>query len=165
MSAEVDPPRPRIRPFDRERDFDGMFAVAREILGAMPYDLARRELLDYPAKGVVAHVAVTEREGVIGFCAASHPYWNAVAILDYLVVAPAHRRNRIGAALVREVEGGLRAAGMRRICVQTPSWYVDAIRFYERQGYEVRARLPGYFDDHPGMEMVWLDRPLGGGGT
>lgn len=164
MSGEVEPSRPRIRPFDRERDFEGMFAVTREIVSAPPYDLARLELLDYPAKGVVAHVAETEREGVIGFCAASHPYWNAVAILDYLVVAPAHRRKRIGATLVHEVEGGLRAAGMRRVCVQTISWNVDAIRFYERLGYEERARLPRYFDDRldDRLEMVWLDRQLDG---
>ena len=81
MDSEAGPVLPRLRPFERARDFEGMFTVTREILGRPPYDAARRELLEYPAKAVVAHVAETEREGVVGFCAATYPYWNAVAML------------------------------------------------------------------------------------
>jgi ribosomal protein S18 acetylase RimI-like enzyme len=47
---------------------------------------------------------------------------------------------------------------MRRFCVQTASWNADAIRFYERQGFVLEARLPAYFGD--GNDMVWLGRDL-----
>ena len=158
MSGNAKSQRARIRVFDRTRDFEGMFAITREIVSTPPFEVARRELGEYPSKHVVAYVAETDHEGIVGFSAASYPYWNAVAVLDYLVVAPTHRRKRLGAWLVSEVENGLRAAGIRLICVQTISWNVEAIRFYERLGYEVRARLPRYFDDS--HEMCWLDRVL-----
>ncbi len=175
----------RIRAYDASSDFEATLAVAREIVGEPPYDEARRELSEYPSKHVAAFVPpsspaapggarttsrrrfasgrssfVAEAEGgrVVGFCAASFPYWNSVAILDYLVVAPEHRRKGTGAALVAQVEEAARAAGMRRICVQTIAWNVDGIRFYERLGYQARARLPGYFNDQ--HDMVWLDRAL-----
>jgi len=159
MSVDAGSQGARIRVFDRACDFEGMFAITREIVSAPPFDVARRELDEYPSKHVVAYVGEKDPAGVIGFCAASYPYWNAVAILDYLVVALAQRRNRLGTRLVSRVEDDLRAAGMRLICVQTIAWNVEAIRFYERLGYVVRARLPRYFDDH--HEMVWLDRTLG----
>ena len=73
---------------------------------------------------------------------------------------PEVRRRRIGEKLVRQAEQALRAAGMRRVCVQTIAWNHDGVRFYERLGYVRRAALPGYFDDQ--HDLVWLDRVLPG---
>ena len=148
-----------LRPYEPDRDFDAMFAIAREIVSVPPFEDARRELLAYPSKSMTALVAVEADGQVVGFCAASHPYWNAVAILDYLVVAQPCRRQGVGERLVRAAEQSLVAAEMRRMCVQTISWNVDAIRFYERLGFRTLARLPAYFDDE--HDLVWLDRALG----
>lgn len=148
-----------LRPYEPDQDFDAMFAITREIMSLPPFDEAHRELLAYPSKSTAAFVAVGTDGDVVGFCAASHPYWNAVAILDYLVVAPPCRNQGIGTRLVRATEQSLVSAQMRRVCVQTNSWNLDAIRFYERVGFQTLARLPGYFDDD--HDLVWLDRVLG----
>jgi len=147
-----------IRAFRAESDFEGMFAITREIVGKPPYEAARRELAEYPGKHVVARVAASAGGEIVGFCAATFPYWNDVGIIDYLVVAPAHRCRGLGTALVRDVERELGALGARMVCVQTASWNVDGVRFYERLGYVVRTHMPGYFDDE--HELIWLDRRL-----
>lgn len=150
----------RIRAYDAARDFEGMFLVAREIVSLPPFDEARRELLEYPGKRVFAHVAEVPGEGVVGFAAASFPYWNQVGIIDYLVVAPPHRRKRIGERLVRAIERDLAAASARLVAVTTASWNEDGLRFYRRIGYGERMRLSGYLlDDRD--DLVWLDRALG----
>ena len=136
-----------------------MFEITREIVSMPPFEEARRELLAYPSKSTTAFVAVGDDGHVVGFCAASHPYWNAVAILDYLVVAAPCRNQGVGARLVRATEQSLLSAEMRRVCVQTISWNVGAIRFYERLGFRTLARLPAYFDEE--HDLVWLDRVLG----
>ena len=147
-----------LRRYEPDQDFDAMFAITREIVSTPPFEEARRELQAYPSKSTTALVAVGTDGQVVGFCAASHPYWNAVAILDYLVVAPPYRRQGVGGSLVRATERTLMSADMRRVCVQTISWNVDAIRFYERLGFQTRARLPAYFDDE--HDLMWLDRAL-----
>ncbi len=152
-----------LRPYEPDQDFDAMFAVTREIVSKPPFEEARRELLTYPSKSTTALVAVAPDGQVVGFCAASHPYWNAVAILDYLAVAKPCRNQGIGARLVRATEQSLLSAEMRRVCVQTISWNVDAIRFYERLGFQTLARLPAYFDDD--HDLVWLDHALRGRDT
>lgn len=148
-----------LRPYEPDQDFDAMVAITREIVSLPPFEEARRELLAYPSKSTTALVAVGTDGEVVGFCAASHPYWNAVAILDCLVVARPCRNQGIGARLVRATEQSLLSAEMRRVCVQTISWNVDAIRFYERLGFRTLARLPAYFNDE--HDLVWLDRALG----
>ncbi len=148
-----------IRTFRAESDFEGMFAITREIVSTPPYDLARRELSEYPRKRVVARVAEDAAGAIVGFCAASFPYWNDVALIDYLVVAPERRRRGLGAELVRAVEREVAAVGARIVCVTTASWNLDAIRFYERVGFTVRARMPEYFGDR--NDLVWLDHRPG----
>ena len=149
-----------LRPYEPDRDFDAMFAITREVVGMAPYEEARRELQAYPSKSTTATVAVASDGQVVGFSTASHPYWNAVAILDYLAVAPSCRNQGIGESLVRASEQSLQAMGLRRLCVQTIAWNVDALRFYERLGFRMLARLPGYFDDE--HDLIWLDRALEG---
>ena len=38
---------------------------------------------------------------------------------------------------------------------------MNPLRFYERLGFRILARLPGYFDDE--HDLLWLDRALAGG--
>jgi ribosomal protein S18 acetylase RimI-like enzyme len=146
-----------LRPYRPEVDFEGMFTVTREIVALTPHEEARRELREYPNKELAAVVLETEGQ-IVGFCSATYPYWNRIGIMDYLVVAPAHRGKGLGKRLVRAVEAMIVVAGVRRICVQTISWNTDAVRFYERLGYTRLGSLPAYFDDE--HEMVWLDRAL-----
>lgn len=147
-----------LRVYAPETDFEEVFAFARDMLSEPPYDDARDELLTYPRREMVGVVALDEGGAIIGFCAATHPYWNAVAIIDYIVVAPGVRRQGVGRQLITAVVDALRDAGTRIVTVQTASWNKDGIRFYEREGFVVRAQLPEYFG--AGNDMVWLDQRL-----
>ncbi len=145
-----------LRPY-RDSDFEGMFTITREIVSRPPYDEARHELSRYPNKSTLAFVGSLDGR-VVGFCAASHPHWNRVAILDYLVVARDQRRQGLGTKLVTQLEAAAHAAALRRLCVQTISWNTDAVRFYERLGFTRLAAFEGYFDDD--HVMVWFDKAL-----
>jgi amino-acid N-acetyltransferase len=64
----------------------------------------------------------------------------AVALLRSLVVAPAHRDQGLGAALVRHAEAHARSRGARAVYLLTTT----AETFFERQGYAAadRAQAP-----------------------
>jgi ribosomal protein S18 acetylase RimI-like enzyme len=147
-----------LRDYSARTDFDEVFGFCREIISEPPYEVARADLAGYPARDLVAKVAVGEAGKPIGFCAATHPYWSGVAMIDYLVVAPPARGQGIGRQLVTAVEAVLREVGIRHVCVQTASWNSDGIRFYEGLGYARLALLPEYFG--AGNDAVWLSRQL-----
>ncbi|NQV16366.1 GNAT family N-acetyltransferase [bacterium] len=147
-----------IRDYSPQIDFDEVFSFMREILSEPPYDDAREELLTYPDRKMTAKVAVDNGDKSVGFCAATHPYWNNIAIIDYLVVAPTARNKGIGRQLIAAVEATLQDNDIRFVCVQTATWNLDGIRFYERLGYSRLTVLPDYFGD--GNDAVWLSRSL-----
>ena len=147
-----------LRPYNPETDFDEMFSFAREIISEPPYAEARQELLEYPQKQMTALVAVTAEGDIIAFCAVTHPYWNKIAIIDYLVVKPEWRNQGVGGQLHDALESKLKEANVRIATVQTASWNAAGIRFYERLGYQLRFTLPGYYGEN--NDMVWLDRSL-----
>jgi len=147
-----------IRDYSPQIDFDEVFSFTREILSEFPYDDAREELLAYPDRNMTAKVAVSNSGNPVGFCAATHPYWNNVAMIDYLVVAPPARNKGVGRQLIAAVEGMLRESDIRFVCVQTAAWNIDGIRFYERLEYSRLAMLPDYFGD--GNDAIWLSRSL-----
>ncbi|HED64418.1 MAG TPA: GNAT family N-acetyltransferase [Planctomycetes bacterium] len=137
-------------------DLEEVFSFARALLDVPPFDGARRELSRYPRHDLVAKVAVGAEGRIVGFCAATHPYWNAIAMVDYLVVEESHRKRGVGRELLQSVEAELVRAGLRGVCVQTALWNEGAIRFYERLDYERLAVLPEYFGS--GNDAVWLHR-------
>jgi ribosomal protein S18 acetylase RimI-like enzyme len=147
-----------LRPYNQTDDFEGVFAFTREIISEPPYEDARQELASHPLKQTVAEVALTDSGEIIGFCTASYPYWNGVAIMDYLVIKPEWRNRGIGAELVAKVENGLRSAGIRIVTVQTVAWNEAGVRFYERQDYTRRVVFSNYFGES--NHMVWLDHSL-----
>jgi ribosomal protein S18 acetylase RimI-like enzyme len=161
-TPKAEEPQFTLRSYAPDADFELMFPLVREIVDRPPYEAARRELHAYPHKELVAHLAVSGIDDVIGFCSATYPYWNAVAIVDYLVVSTAWRRKGVGAALVRATEERLSAAQVRRVCVQTAKWNTAGIRFYEHLGFSATASMPGYFGDEEELTMVWLDKALRG---
>ncbi|MCP5070762.1 MAG: GNAT family N-acetyltransferase [bacterium] len=147
-----------LRAYSPETDFDDVFALAREVISEPPYEDARRELLAYPQREMLASVAMDSSGTLIGFCAATHAYWNAIAMIDYIVVAPDCRSQGVGGQLVTAIEAGLRESDIRIVCVHTAAWNKAGIRFYEKQGFVVRACFAAYFGR--GNDLVWLDRSL-----
>ncbi len=58
-----------------------------------------------------------------------------------LAVDPAHRRQKVGTALVRHVERALEGAGSPKINLQVHSSNAAVVAFYEKLGYRVEERI------------------------
>ena len=61
--------------------------------------------------------------------------------INYLAVAPAHRRSGLGRAMMAEVERLLRAAGCPKINLQVRPENPGVIAFYERIGFAVEGAV------------------------
>ena len=72
-----------------------------------------------------------------------------------LYVRPSHRGRGTAAALMDALEGGARSAGFDTAFLDTKDDLHDAIRFYERRGYE---RIPRY-NDNP-QATIFMRRSL-----
>jgi ribosomal protein S18 acetylase RimI-like enzyme len=84
-------------------------------------------------------LVATARSFVVGSIMAGydgHRGWlYAVAVLQ------SHRRQGIGAALVREAEARLAAMGCTKINLQVRSSNIAVVNFYQSLGYEVEERV------------------------
>jgi len=85
------------------------------------------------------HLIVAEERGeLIGYAALSFDFalWSAsrFAYLDCLFVCATARGRGVGKLLFEHACRVADEAGAQRIEWQTPTWNVDAIRFYEREG-------------------------------
>ena len=71
-----------------------------------------------------------------------------VAEVKRMYVSPAARGTGVSAALMAALEDSAREYGMRRMILETGEAQPEAIRFYEKCGYE---RIPnyGYYKDEP----------------
>ena len=61
--------------------------------------------------------------------------------INYLAVAPAHRRAGLGRAMMAEAERLLRAAGCPKINLQVRAENPGVIAFYERIGFAVEGAI------------------------
>jgi GNAT superfamily N-acetyltransferase len=62
-----------------------------------------------------------------------------VAVLEAMYVQPPHRRGGVGAALVSEFRAWAGRQGAGRLSVTAYAANVEAIRFYEREGFTPRS--------------------------
>jgi GNAT superfamily N-acetyltransferase len=103
------------------------------------------ELLAVFADDPRSRVQVAELTGQVAGLVATHvvPRLDADArscrIVD-LVVAQRHRRNGIGSALIDAAEAEARRQHCARLDLSSGDWRPDAHGFYERVGFESRAR-------------------------
>ena len=67
--------------------------------------------------------------------------------LYWIVVDPASQGRGCGRKLLEAVEGRVRELGGRKILIETSSQesYAGTIRFYERSGYELAARIRDFY--------------------
>ena len=71
-----------------------------------------------------------------------------IAEIKRMYVVPAVRGTGVAAAMLSALEQSARTRGMRRLVLETGLRQPEAIRFYEKQGYQ---RIPnyGYYRDEP----------------
>ncbi|MEZ4423065.1 MAG: GNAT family N-acetyltransferase [Gemmatimonadota bacterium] len=83
-----------------------------------------------------------------------------LALIWDLRVAPAFRGRGVGGALLRAALDWARSRGCRELKVETQTINVAAFRFYERQGFELRAVNPGAYATLPDEIQLLLYRPI-----
>lgn len=81
-----------------------------------------------------------------------------LARLYSIAVADAARGQGLGAALLDAAERAARNAGARRMRLEVRSDNATAVALYQRRGYRLIARVPGYYED--GQEALRMERHL-----
>ena len=102
----------------------------RDTTNAVDPESVQATLVVYVGAGAVGHAAVR---------------WNGDDLeLKRMYVAPTHRGTGTATALLDAAESAARAAGVTRLVLQTGDRQPDAIRFYERSGYQPIPVFPPY---------------------
>jgi GNAT superfamily N-acetyltransferase len=80
--------------------------------------------------------------------AGSSAFADDVAEIKRMYATPSVRGTGVAAALLTALEDSARAQGMRRLILETGMLQPEAIRFYEKSGYQ-RITNYGYYKDEP----------------
>ncbi|MEM9074821.1 MAG: N-acetyltransferase, partial [Myxococcota bacterium] len=82
-----------------------------------------------------------------------------VWFLTMIAVHPEARGKGFGSQLLAATEEELRGEGQRLLLVETSSTdqFASSRSFYEKNGYQRVATVPGYFGDGDDMVLYWKD--------
>lgn len=142
-----------------DRDLFATIQLANDVLGeAYSSELFLRIAELYPDGFIVA-----ESEGrIVGFVmgVVSVP---AVARVLILVVDDDHQGQGIGGALLETFTRRFSRGGVDRIRLEVRRSNDDAIRFYERHGFEIEGTIPAHYRD--GEDAAVMTRPIDRDGT
>jgi ribosomal-protein-alanine N-acetyltransferase len=117
------------------------------------YERACRGDLD----GWVAALGKNEERHLVGFLVARRMA-DEMEILN-LAVEEALRRRGVASSLLEAALAFGRVRGARRVFLEVRASNAGAIAFYERQGFALAGRRPGYYADPPEHALV-LSREL-----
>lgn len=96
-------------------------------------------LYELPGKWQYSLAAVNEHDEVIGFIIASD---KAAAIhIHKYAVHPQYRSKGIGLWMLQKLEKGVKATGYKIISLYVDASNAGAIRFYEKQGFELQEKV------------------------
>lgn len=140
----------------RRSDFESIWQLDRR---CFPPDIAysKSELRAFLSLKT-AETIVAEREGaVVGFVLGWRPSRTGGQVIT-LDVAASARRQGLGRRLLVELECRFRAAGVRRVRLETAVENTIAVAFYEDLGYRKVARLGNYY--RPGMHAWRMEKAL-----
>ncbi len=93
---------------------------------------------------------------VVGWCCRSRRR----SYIPYLFVLPDMQGHGIGARLLNRMETMLELEGASRVQLETPADNVRAVRFYERQGYQILALRTEARAAHEPFTSVHLEKAL-----
>ena len=106
-----------------------------------------RQIIDFPERGRI--LVLREGASVLGMVnllfTVSTALGGRVAILEDMVVRPAHRGRGAGSMLLRAALDFARSAGCRRITLLTDRTNESAQRFYRRHGFHLSEMVPMRF--------------------
>lgn len=98
-------------------------------------DKERRRLARAVGEGWRHAIVAEIDEVVVGWCSRQP----GRSYIPYLFVMPEVQGNGVGAMLLERMEMMLELEGASRIHLETPADHVRAVRFYEKQGYNILA--------------------------
>lgn len=142
----------------RPEDFEQLFRIDQAaFVAALAY--SRIELRYYVTARRSRTLVAEENGEVVGFVNArgAQRGWGMVTTLD---VAPGRQRRGIGTQLLAAIEEWLAGEGVRVVSLETPADESGARQFYEKHGYRLGGRVPGYY--HGRLDAFSMVKRLGG---
>lgn len=133
------------RLFERE-DFDDLYAI-EEVCFQTPQRFSRRYMRHLLASPDAATWIAEQDALMAGFAIVewAQQVTGIVAYIATIEVLPQHRGRRIGADLLRRVEGSANAERAIEIWLHVDIENTAAIRLYERAGYRNSGRADHYY--------------------
>lgn len=141
----------------RKSDFERLYEIDHE---AFPKGIAYSHLeLQYYIRSPKCRTLVAEDDSlIIGFVIGCSEPSNLGHIITIDVV-PGRQRQRVGSLLLAEIESWLWERGAKAIYLETPVDDAGAQGFYDRHGYFVIERVPGYYHKKlDGLVMMKTDK-------
>lgn len=113
-------------------------------------------------QSATTNVAVIDDRGILPAFGIMD-YGMTTAHLVLLGVQPAMRRRGLGGQVLCWLEQCAVTAGIERIRLEARADNPQAISFYQKQGYRVRDRIPGYYRGI--LDAVCLEKAAGDSGS
>lgn len=131
----------------------GILSLQRERPGMRETE---RRRLGHIVVETIERIVVADVDGLPGgWCSRAR----GRAYIPFLFVAPELQGNGIGTLLLARMETMLELEGAPSVHLETPADNLRAVRFYERQGYRIRAMRPSMNRLDP-LVSVRLEKPL-----
>ncbi len=99
------------------------------------------------AEDIAIFVIARDAAGVALGCGALRLLEPGAAEVKRMYVVASHRGTGVASAILRDLENRARALGLGTLKLETGTLQPDAIRFYEREGYERIANFGAYRDE------------------
>ncbi|GES32409.1 GNAT family N-acetyltransferase [Streptomyces angustmyceticus] len=105
-------------------------------------------------------VAIGADGGLAGFAAVSYAPWNGRLTIEDIEVAPAHRGQGVGRALVGHAAEFARERGARHIWLEVTNINAPAIHAYRRMGFSFCGLDMALYDGTPssGEQALYMSR-------
>ncbi|MBU1175600.1 MAG: GNAT family N-acetyltransferase [Alphaproteobacteria bacterium] len=117
----------------------------------------RRRFAGYVSEALPRIVVATHDDEIVGWCSRGG---RGRAYIPFLFVAPYMQHAGIGSALLRRNESVFEMMGFDRVVLETPADHVDAVSFYQHQGYRILAMRPEGPGGPEPLQSVRLEKSL-----
>jgi ribosomal-protein-alanine N-acetyltransferase len=130
----------------KPEDFAALYAI-EEVCFQPPHRFSRGYMRQLIRKPCAATWIAEEDQRMCGFGVME---WiqetaGAVAYIQTLEATPESRGQGVGGELLRRMESSARDSRVEAIWLHVDAENTGAIRVYERHGYELKGRQPGYY--------------------
>lgn len=116
----------------------------------------RQRFAGYVSEAMPRIIVASHDGEVVGWCSRGR----GRAYIPFLFVAPYMQNAGIGSALLRRTESVFELMGHDRVTLDTPADHVQAVGFYQHQGYRILAMKPEGPGGPEPLHSVRLEKQL-----